>query len=120
MSCNVKTGAFVSQRFAPAFGSSTRQDRHGGRIELARQSPQESNKIKLFLRCKIQWFHQVRATRPVDASLIVMFDHLLEGGNRPIVHVWAPFCELAQAGRFVRMLHLDDVAYDVCATGMIV
>src|SRR3954447_12163742 len=89
-------------------------------IEVARQSLEERDQIRFLLRAEIQWLHQIGTARPVDASLIVVLDHLLESGDRSIVHVRRPLCEFAQAGCLVGVLHLRNIGKKLSPAWMLV
>src|SRR5260221_11715139 len=76
---------------------------------MAGQSFQEGAQFGLLLRRETERFHEVGAAWPVDASLVIMFDHLFERGDRPIVHVRTSPGDLAQPRRLEGVLHLDNL-----------
>ena len=98
---------------------SARENRHASRIEIAGQSSQEGDQFGFFLRRETERFHQVGAARSVDAALVIMFDHLFERGDLPIMHIGNSSGDFAQAGRLESMLHLENAGRDFSASNIV-
>src|SRR5581483_5604950 len=114
-----REGSRIEISFRFAMGGLAWKDRHGGRIEIARQRVQESHKIGFLLRGEAERFHQVRTARPFDAASIVMLDDLLECRHRAVVHVRAAASDLAQARCLEGVLHLEDARCELPAPDVI-
>jgi len=80
---------------------------------MAGQSFQESDQFGLLLWRETERFHEFGAARPIDASLVIMFDHLFERGDRSIVHKGTSPGDLAQPRRLESVLHLDDARQEL-------
>src|SRR5450755_2618958 len=96
-----------------ALTGSAGEDRHGCRIEIAGQGFQEGDQFGPLLRREAERFHEVGAARPLDASLVTVFDYLFERGDRAIVHVRTSPGDFAQPRRLESVLHLDDLGQEL-------